>query len=279
MKKIIGFVLGGVFVGIFIGYSFGGLFSLQKKKTDSLTSDHSVKISDNKERELLLHAIENLNLKGADLKRAQAYIKKLERNIKRYNWVIAYWKKNGFNTFAIRDINFLYEEFYPDRSTIEFFGWDEETVSQIKEIAKESLKKVKDFEKQNAVRIETGDGTVVYNIPALPGTMKEHYIKSLEGVIGKDNVRVLSPLIERKLKYWGKNRQLTFSLKSVPKRSRLKNEIERKNFMIMIKDRDNDDVWPYNISFNISFSPNSPMFRDEDRWSHLLSWDLFNQKK
>ena len=286
MKKIIGFILVGVFVGFFIGDSFRRVFAVQKETAGSLISDHSVKMSDNKEQELLLHAIENLNLKGADLKRAQAYIKKLERNIKRYNWVIAYWKKNGFNSNR-RNGESIGPGFSPDPFSVGFFGWDEDMVDKIKNLRKRSLGRMKDFERQSAVRIESIPGEVVYDIPGFPETMKEDYVQALKEIVGKDDMDILSTTIKRGVKHWGENRRLTFSLTTPTGvlASNLKEGVEMKTFSIMVENKDDDASWPFNIKYNIPFRPDSPMFeynsRSEydTRWNHLLSWDLFEQKE
>ena len=90
----------------------------QTAKPESARPTHS------KEQALLLQAINELDLTTTELEDTLAYIQKLERNTKRYNWLMNHLKEKEFGTSY--QMNFSsYNKLKPPDDIAEFFDGDD----------------------------------------------------------------------------------------------------------------------------------------------------------
>ena len=220
MKKIIALVIGGVFAGILIGY-FAQIHRVTpaetpKKSPPTPEVTKQIKTDGNKEKILLLQAIQELDLTSAELENAQAYIKKLERNTARYNWLVDYWKNNELDGFGIMGMGFDQNGFTPSDSAIKFFGWDKETVNQIKNIGEKAWTASINWEKQTAKKISASEDKIVFEIPPLDPSIKQEYLQSITTLIGEEDMALLADNLEQEFDTLQSQRQVEFSVSSSP---------------------------------------------------------------
>ena len=221
-----------------------------------------------KEQGLLLQAINELNLTFTELEDAQAYIQKLERNTKRYNWLMDYWKENGFGT-SYR-MNFRYGQYKPSDELIEFFGWDEEQVAAMGKIGKESTKEIKDWEGQNSICIEDSEDKLVYEIEAMPQEIADQYLQAMAEILDQDDWALLSSKLEKQFESTLKNRTATLTIGPAPANmQRMNSKPDQEHLIIEIKPVQ-DKSAPFDVGTSTSYTPYTPGKTIPYQWNHVF---------
>lgn len=206
-------------IGLIVGFAVGNLIVSRPQQNvpvsnpipDPLTKSRPVRPKDFNEQELLLQSIQELDLTTAELEDALNYIEKLERNTHRYNWLTDYWKEEGFDLSNQVSMSF-HHQFKPGNNMIEFFGWNEEQVAGITRIGKKVVEEIREWEAQQAVCIEDNENNKVFDIPAMPNEIVERYLNSLEGIIGPDDMEILSSKMESQFNGLLQDRTLTMRI-------------------------------------------------------------------
>lgn len=193
----------GIIAGFAIGYSVHGMKSLpeshqpapeltispveEPKEMESLPEK-------NREKELLLQAIQELDLTSADLEEAREYIRILERNTKRYNWLLSHWQEKGLG--SAYQLNFDNENMVPSEELIDFFGWDDETVSEIKRLGSELSEHAEKWETENATIEKVSPTSWVFHIPPMPIDFIDAYASGMSAILDPDDQKLLSSKLE-----------------------------------------------------------------------------------
>jgi hypothetical protein len=168
-----------------------------------------------KEQELLLQAIQELDLTSAELAGAQTYIRTLERNTQRYNWLMDYWKEKGFGTS--HRMNFSsYNSFKPTDEISEFFGWNEEQVKQLGKAGKQAKQAIKDWERDHSTCIEEAENKLVYQIEAMPQTIVDQYKQTVSEIIDTDDYELLATKLDKNFDGPIRNRTATLTIGPAP---------------------------------------------------------------
>ena len=219
MKRKLIFIFSGLLVGLSVGFFIGkGAHSSSLKVDSSKLNSHlkSVQTDGVKEKKMLLDALKHLDVTAEELQKAQQYIHTLEKNNKRYGWLMNFCKKNMANEFNFWGMGVGDEGFDPSPSAIEFFGWDQETVDQIKRIGKSTWNRALDWEAEAAVQVSATDGKLVYEIPALPASVKEEYLQSMKSILGEQDMKLLSEGLNEQFTSIEEPRRVEISVDSSP---------------------------------------------------------------
>jgi len=106
--------------------------------------------------------------------------------------------------------------FNPSPATIEFFGWDQETVDQIARIGTNTWNRILDWEEESAIQIQAKNGKLVYEIPALPASIKNEYLQEMQSILGKEDMELLSNGLNEQFSSVENSRRVEFSVDSSP---------------------------------------------------------------
>lgn len=226
-----------------------------------------------RERELLLLAIDELDLTTAELVEAQEYIHKLERNTKRYNWLVDYWKEKGFGTshrMSFRSHN----QFKPSDDLVGFFGWDEEQVAQLAQAGKEVDAAIKAIESEQAVCIEDSDKKLVYEIPAVPEELKKRYMQSMEAILGPDDMVLLSSNLEKQFEPSSAKRTLTLTIGPPPDHISMHNTVvpDQEWMKVMVEHKTGESS-PFGGGTSTSFQSYTPGKTISFNWNHVFKME------
>lgn len=167
------------------------------------------------EKELLLQAIEELDLTTTELESAKDYIRKLERNTQRYNWLMDYWKEKGFGTSHRMNLS-SYNSFKPTDEISDFFGWNEEQVKQLSKAGKQAKQAIKDWERDHSTCIEETENKLVYQIEAIPQTIVDQYKQTVYGIIDTDDYELLATKLDKNFDGPIRNRTATLTIGPAP---------------------------------------------------------------
>lgn len=219
-----------LFTGLIIGGLCGGLigFSIrpaahaggnEQAETEAQEpSAASTAVSTNAqpvEKELLLLAIDELNLTSAELGEAQEYIAKLERGARRYNWLTDYWKEHGTSRSWELQISHKSD---PRNEFIEFMGWDEQTAQTVKALGQDTNRRIKEWETANAAKVESDDPDVIwsYELPAMPEQFGEDYLFSMQDFLADDDYALISRNLEKPFENLTNPRTITMTYTDAP---------------------------------------------------------------
>ncbi len=136
---------------------------------------------ESREKELLIQAIEELNLTTAELEEAQRQLNAQAESVRRFNWLMDKWSANEFGN--LNRLNMGFSSFTPDKGLSEFFGWDEATVSAMNKIGESMTVSVKKWESEHAVYVETEEDKLVYELPVAPEAFKEGYLREMAEIL------------------------------------------------------------------------------------------------
>lgn len=167
------------------------------------------------ERELLLQAIQELDLTAAELDEANAYIQKLERNTKRYDWLMGYWKEKGFGATYSLNIN-SFDGFAPREDLVAFFGWNDEQVEQIKQAGQRTSEATKTWESDHSVCIEDSAEKLVYEIEGVPPEISKTYLQAMAEIIDPDDFALLESSMEDQFESKSQARIATLTIGPAP---------------------------------------------------------------
>ncbi len=169
------------------------------------------------ERELLLQAIQELDLTAAELDEANAYIQKLERNTKRYDWLMDYWKEKGLGNSHQLGIQ-SYNSYAPSKDLVAFFGWDGEQVKQVEQAGQRVSKAIKAWEGDHSVCIEDSAEKLVYEIEGVPPEISQTYLQAMAEIIDPDDFALLESSLEKQFESSSQARIATLTIGPAPER-------------------------------------------------------------
>jgi len=216
-----------------------------------------------REQALLLQAIHELDLTTAELDDALAYIQKLERNTRRYDWLMDYWQGKGFGrSYQMRFKS--RQQFKPSEDLIEFFGWDATQVEALTRAGEEVSEAIKGWEGEQAFCIEDSEDSLVYEIPAMPEESVERYMQALEAVLDPDDMALLSSTYEENFGGVLQDRILTMSISSTPGFfSPTSNDPGQKYIQIRMESKDAESLWGGSA---MSYRPGTSF----PQWDHVF---------
>lgn len=167
------------------------------------------------EQELLLMAIDEFGLLSEELDDARSYIHKLERNNKRYNRLVDYWKENGFGS-SYR-MNFGHgRNKKPSDELIKFFGWDKEQVDRMSEAGKSTGGQIKNWESDHSVCIEDSEDRLVYEIEPIPQGVRDDYLEAMATIIDPDDMELISSKLAKQFETKQVKRTVTLTIDEAP---------------------------------------------------------------
>lgn len=226
-----------------------------------------------RERELLLLAINELDLTTAELEEAQAYIHKLERNTQRYNRLVDYWKEKGFGTAYAMALH-SYNQFKPSDNLVKFFGWDEEQVAQMVQAGKNVDAAIKAIESEQAVCIEDADKKLVYEIPAVPEELGKQYMQSMETILGPDDMALLSTNMEKLFEPSSAKRTLTLTIGPPPVHFSIHNTVvPDQEWMKVVVEQKKDESSLFGNGTSTSFQSYTPGQTIPHQWNHVFKME------
>jgi len=282
MKKSIVIVLAAVLAGFALGYVAHkpqkvSADKSSKKKVDSLLTKKEVATGKSREQKLLLSAIHELDLTTKDLQDAENYIKKLELNTKRYDWLIARIKKSDYNPFMLGDGD---SDFAPSEEMAVFLGWDDEKLKAFKKVAKETSQKIKAWEKQNAKLLESTDQSWTYEIPPFPDSIKADYLSKASEILNASDMEIIRSSIDGAMNGIQQKQTISISLSDAPPKrffpsgmdipsavlsaSQSANEQQGSRQWVTVKTKVGDENY-YSSSYTGTYEPGQ-----ETSWSHLI---------
>jgi hypothetical protein len=210
----------GLLIGGVLGFSFHNPIPdtptppLAIEISESLVATNAIsEETDHREQELLLQAIEELNLTTAELDQARAQLKAQEGNLRRYDWLMEQWTENGFGSMHR---NFHWNNFRPSEGVASFFGWDEELVGEINNVAVTTAHSVKEWEGANAVYVETEEDKLVYELPAAPDSFKETYLQAMAELLPPEDYALLTSKFEAQFKSLSGEREISLYVGPAP---------------------------------------------------------------
>ncbi|RKX46576.1 MAG: hypothetical protein DRP64_02990 [Verrucomicrobia bacterium] len=227
-----------------------------------------------REQELLLQAIQELDLTTAELEDAIQYIKKLERNTQRYNWLMGYWKEKGFGTsYQMKFGNYMDFSLTPSTDLVEFFGWNEEQVSQMAKIGRETVASIKHWESSHAVLVEESEDKKVYDIQPSPDEVTDLYLRSMETIVGSEDMELLSSKLEKQFAGIDQTRTVTLEIVPSPAQMNFSSDPDpdAKSLKILVQVR-NDPFW-LNTGTSAMFMPYTPGETISERWNHVFQME------
>ncbi len=139
------------------------------------------------EQQLLLMAINELNLTTEELESAKANLSRMERKAKRYDWL----RDNGLQ--GSHSMSFDERTFEPRQKLLDFLGLDENEAEAMKRASTVALDDVRRWENENAVLKEESETNRVYEISGLPESYKQAFIAELGTVLHEEDVQLLLP--------------------------------------------------------------------------------------
>lgn len=152
------------------------------------------------EKELLLMAIEELNLTTAELETAKNNIMRMERKARRYDWL----RDNGLH--GDRSMSFNRTDFGPSQKLIEFLSLDEPESEQLKQLCEDTYTAATAWEQENAVCTEDTHTNCIYEIAPLPDSFREGYVAQLGEVLHEEDIQLLGPAIDDVFHSYGNKR-------------------------------------------------------------------------
>jgi len=281
MKKSIVIILLGTSVGFGLGY-------VAHKPTQAVTVDKSKKATpvtvekkdgavQSREQKLLLSAIRELDLTTKELQDAEDYIKNLELNTKRYDWLIARIKKSDYNPFMLGDGD---SDFAPSEEMAIFLGWDDEKLKAFKKVAKETSQKIKAWEKENAKLLTNTDHSWTYEIPAFPDSIKEDYLSKASEILNASDMEIIRSSIDGTMNGIQQKQTVSIALSDDPPKMFFPEGMPTDAFSsanlaqqngstsqqqwVTVKTRTGDEKYP-SSSYTGQYNPD-----EENSWSHLI---------
>lgn len=207
--SIIGLVP-GILIGLAMGYVLRGTYDSKRSNQtqyDATSKTELSQISALHNNDQLTVVSQQLNQAVAQLGIAKSRIEQLVPQAVRYEKTRELWKKYGFGSTPLI---FKHEGLIPSDTLIEFFDWDDETVSSVNRIGENTEMKILDWESKNAICIENNAERCVFEIPAAPSSIRDDYKVSLESLIGKQDADVLILEVDRKLSKYLTRKKVTF---------------------------------------------------------------------
>jgi hypothetical protein len=268
----------GLLIGGVLGFSFHNptpdppARSLTIEVQEPLVATNALsEETDHLEQELLLQAIEELNLTTAELDLARAQLKAQEGSLRRYDWLMEQWAKNGFgNTHS----NFHWNKFRPSKGVAAFFGWDDELVGEIESVAATTTLSVKEWESANAVYVDTEEGKLVYELPAAPNTFKESYLQAMEALLPPEDYALLASKFEAQFESLSGEREISLYVGPTPAEGPFatSNQLDKEWMIVEVKSKKK--------SFPGYFPTSSSMIPYEEgrtipkEWNHIFNLEV-----
>jgi hypothetical protein len=163
-----------------------------------------------RETELLLQAIEELDITVAELEEAQAQLKAQEESVRRYNWLMDLMEDKGFSQLHMLSLS--WNSFQPNKQLMEFFGWDEERLDTINEVAGKTDSALKAWETDQALYVESEEDELIYEIPPVPEQLKQQYLADMSELIPEEDFAVLKSQLEKKFEGIERRRQVKLTI-------------------------------------------------------------------
>lgn len=171
--------------------------------------------SPSQEQKLLLQSIEELNLTTAELEESLAQLEAQKKKVSRYDWLIARWNKKGFGNMHLFQ-QFGPNDFGPNSEMIGFFDWDAEQVAEMRQAGKKTAEAIKGWESQNAVYVDAGEDALTYEVPAIPGLIKQDYLATMKSLIPPEDMELVGSRLEKPFEQASKPRTVSLTIGSAP---------------------------------------------------------------
>jgi hypothetical protein len=268
----------GLLIGGVLGFSFHNptpdppARSLTIEVQEPLVATNALsEETDHLEQELLLQAIEELNLTTAELDLARAQLKAQEGSLRRYDWLMEQWAKNGFgNTHS----NFRWNNFRPSEGVAEFFDWDDELVGEINNVAVTTALSVKEWESANAVYVETEEDKLVYELPAAPDTFKDSYLQAMADLLPPDDYALLVSKFEAQFKSLSGEREISLYVGPSPTGSPFVTSDQFDQEWMIVEVKSKNESFPGYSPTSSSMMPYEEGRTIPREWNHIFNLEV-----
>jgi len=285
MKQTLFMGLGvGICMGMAIGFSIKPEESQEPiqqslteiPKTNAVTAVDSTKAMPS-EQELLLLAIEELNLTTTELEEAKRNMLRMERKARRYDWL----RDNGLH--GNRSMSFDKNSFEPQQKLIDFLGLNEHEISNFKQLSEKTRASTLAWESEHAVCTEDSHTNCTFEVSALPDSFREDYVAHLGELLHEEDVQLLGPAIDEMFSDYSHKRTVSASL--IPAevyaetmRQRGRNVTWEPQDMIKIREQKFDEKGNKRGSSSSTFSMKQNSLTHNHlykRWNHLFDLESF----
>ncbi|WP_372794738.1 hypothetical protein [Pontiella sp.] len=233
-----------------------------------------------KEQELLLLAIEELDLTTAELEDARSRILRMERKARRYDWL----RDNGLH--GDYSMSFSKDTFEPQQKLIDFLGLDEAETAAFKQLCADTHDAVAAWELEHAVCTEDSSTNCTYEIDLLPDAFRSTYVAGLSALLHEEDVQLLTPAIEDMFSDYDNRQVVSATLipadayqEYLQKRGHKMEHWEPRD-MIKIQVQRLDENGNKRGSSSSTFSTN-PVHLEHNqmykRWNHLFDFGALNE--
>lgn len=132
-------------------------------------------------------------------------------SLRRYDWFKEQLKQGrpverrafGFN-----------DSLHPSDKLTEFLELDERQTSELEQVCGEALTRLQEWEYEHAVLIEESEGSISFDIPAIPVKQKAAFVDSLAQVLEEMDVELLSSMMPQLFSDDTSRRGVTFLLRA-----------------------------------------------------------------
>lgn len=248
----------GVVVGFVIGFSLSGSHHPEPPPTGAgdSTEDNSSLLQ---EQALLVDSIVLMEQMNADLNVVRQQLQAMERTAKRYEWL----KRNDVDNHRLYFNQYSFE---PRADLMDFLDLDAAESERLRTAAQRTFEQVQAWELAHATCTWDSPTNCVYEIGALPDTIKQDFIRELENLLPTGDVEFLSPAVEQFFDPLEVKREVSLSfMRQIPY---AEDPTRSENILELT-------VLNYDDAGNFSGSINSPIVASaapwfETRWSHLF---------
>jgi len=269
----------GMLFGCVIGYAIRGHSeekAIPNAAVEASQTEQPPPPSNSREQTLLLQAIDLLDLTTAELEDAHAYIRKLERNTQRYNWLMDYWKEKGFGTSYQMAFGLTPRlSLEPSKDLLDFFGWDSEQIEVMMQVGQTTTDAILDWERGHSTCIEESETNLVYRVAPMPEEIMQTYMQAMANILEPDDMELLHRKLEEKFNGMQQERTLSVTLGLPPPSHFPSEHMDNEQTWMKVTETVSDPSNPMVFLGGVraSYRPYIPGQTIDSRWNHVFNME------